>query len=398
MVRYDEDVNRNNHDAERPRVTSTSFVDPSWPIIMMDLTPETPFDTGPNSPCTSENVSISEDGSASDPEFELHEEPPVEYEWYCFKKRFDERSRDVVRYDEDVNRNDHDTERPRVTSTSSVDVSLAILMRDLTHETLIDTGPNSPCTSENVSTSEDGSVSDPEFELHKEMVIEQEMVWFKQWLDERLLFHLARDPADHPIHTARYRNHAENSGRDARSSPSVSLPLESRFEGIRRRGAGDGGGRGRNNEDDEFDEDPRGSQLPRAPRDTNNSNSLRRFACPFFKRNPRRYHQWRSCPGPGWASVHRIKEHLYRRHRIEKSRCRRCGQHFNDSVQLTTHLRMEAPCPVREVQVEEGLDEEQERKLRSRKRHREEKTEAQKWADMYRILFPDDNEPPSPCK
>jgi hypothetical protein len=33
----------------------------------------------------------------------------------------------------------------------------------------------------------------------------------------------------------------------------------------------------------------------------------RKFACPYFKRNPPKYHRWRSCPGPGWDSVHRIK-------------------------------------------------------------------------------------------
>jgi hypothetical protein len=31
------------------------------------------------------------------------------------------------------------------------------------------------------------------------------------------------------------------------------------------------------------------------------------FACPFFKYNPRKYMRWRSCPGPGWNTVHRIK-------------------------------------------------------------------------------------------
>jgi hypothetical protein len=32
-----------------------------------------------------------------------------------------------------------------------------------------------------------------------------------------------------------------------------------------------------------------------------------RLACPFFKNNPAKYQNWTSCPGPGWASVHRIK-------------------------------------------------------------------------------------------
>lgn len=33
----------------------------------------------------------------------------------------------------------------------------------------------------------------------------------------------------------------------------------------------------------------------------------RRFACPYFKRSPNRHMHQRSCVGPGWPSVHRLK-------------------------------------------------------------------------------------------
>jgi len=32
-----------------------------------------------------------------------------------------------------------------------------------------------------------------------------------------------------------------------------------------------------------------------------------RFACPYFKRNAEKHQRWRSCAGPGWNSVHRVK-------------------------------------------------------------------------------------------
>lgn len=32
-----------------------------------------------------------------------------------------------------------------------------------------------------------------------------------------------------------------------------------------------------------------------------------RFACPFYKHNPERYETSRSCCGPGWETVHRVK-------------------------------------------------------------------------------------------
>jgi hypothetical protein len=33
----------------------------------------------------------------------------------------------------------------------------------------------------------------------------------------------------------------------------------------------------------------------------------KKFACPYYKRNPKKYRNWTSCPGPGWDEVHRVK-------------------------------------------------------------------------------------------
>jgi hypothetical protein len=35
--------------------------------------------------------------------------------------------------------------------------------------------------------------------------------------------------------------------------------------------------------------------------------SNHKYACPFFKRDPEKYKNYRSCPGPGWETVHRLK-------------------------------------------------------------------------------------------
>ena len=39
----------------------------------------------------------------------------------------------------------------------------------------------------------------------------------------------------------------------------------------------------------------------------------KKFACPYFKRNSRKYSKWTSCPGPGWDEVHRVKQVPYRK-------------------------------------------------------------------------------------
>lgn len=52
------------------------------------------------------------------------------------------------------------------------------------------------------------------------------------------------------------------------------------------------------------DEDDKGSGSKRIKMDENLG---KRLACPFFKRNPQRYQEERSCVGPGWRTVHRLK-------------------------------------------------------------------------------------------
>ena len=148
------------------------------------------------------------------------------------------------------------------------------------------------------------------------------------------------------------------------------------------------------------------------------------FACPFFKYNPRKYMCWRSCPGPGWNTVHRIKyvsnylcnfysslrvianvrsrEHLYRRHALPKFVCDRCFEPFQDADSLRLHHRAEMPCSVREEPQDafEGVTPAQELQLRSRKRSRigVRDTEHEKWIHIYQVLFPEETRIPSPCK
>lgn len=118
-----------------------------------------------------------------------------------------------------------------------------------------------------------------------------------------------------------------------------------------------------------------------------------KFACPFFKRDPSRYQNSRSCTGPGWSSVRRTKEHLYRNH--QAIYCPRCYRTFEDEKVRDSHLKKE-PCARRSAAFKpEGLDPEQVKQLRRKKREKE-RPEAEKWLEMYRIAFPDDTDIPSP--
>ncbi|KAJ4386465.1 hypothetical protein N0V93_009361 [Gnomoniopsis smithogilvyi] len=147
--------------------------------------------------------------------------------------------------------------------------------------------------------------------------------------------------------------------------------------------------------DSDDDEGEKGLGLKRVKMEENMG---KRLACPFFKRNPQRYQEERSCVGPGWRTVHRLKEHLYRCHTLP-IHCLRCHEIFASEEGLQTHSLSDTPCQRRQPGDEsrtvlEGIGLAQERRLRSRKRTN--KVEEDKWRDAYRICFPDDISMPSP--
>lgn len=56
-------------------------------------------------------------------------------------------------------------------------------------------------------------------------------------------------------------------------------------------------------EEDDSDEE----RQHKKPKLKDSDTETQRLACPYFKRNPTLYRHWRSCPGPGWGTVHRVK-------------------------------------------------------------------------------------------
>jgi len=129
---------------------------------------------------------------------------------------------------------------------------------------------------------------------------------------------------------------------------------------------------------------------------TGSSERVAKFACPFYKHEPHRFRTRRTCPGPGWPTVHRMKEHLYRAH-AQSIYCPRCYATFDADMDLSNHLRS-AHCLVSEPQPIEGIDRETLKSLR--KRSPVSRPEEEKWRDVYHLLFPnvDLEDIPSPCE
>ena len=179
------------------------------------------------------------------------------------------------------------------------------------------------------------------------------------------------------------------------------------------------GPRKRPREDDELPNDNSGRNS-RGPGDSVRPSSRpeegTRFACPFRKHSTRLYSIYSHpiCALSHWETIARVKyvdppfqaeifltgcrEHLYRGHRMA-AHCKRCWKVFNNQEQLDSHLTVATPdiCDLQPGHPPEGITPEHERCLRSRKKTSPNQTEADRWKDIYKLLFPDE-EIPSPCK
>ncbi|KAF1830104.1 hypothetical protein BDW02DRAFT_573353 [Decorospora gaudefroyi] len=118
---------------------------------------------------------------------------------------------------------------------------------------------------------------------------------------------------------------------------------------------------------------------------TDDSETGARFACPFYKHDPDRYRNRRTCPGPGWPTVHRMKEHLYRSH-SQPIFCPICYETFKSDKEQSNHVRLQQ-CQRSSPQQIEGIDRETVWTLR--KRTTALRLEEDKWRDVYQVLFPD---------
>ncbi|KAF4999981.1 hypothetical protein FDECE_11329 [Fusarium decemcellulare] len=121
-----------------------------------------------------------------------------------------------------------------------------------------------------------------------------------------------------------------------------------------------------------------------------------RFACPFYKAGIDRSLLSRSCHGPGWTEVHRVKEHISRNHTPASFKhrhvCGRCHEVFQSQEFLAEHLRQEQQCVEGPGNASGKLSLEQFIALRSTRRRSSDLSDEEKWFEWYRIIFPSHND------
>ncbi|KAI6378378.1 hypothetical protein MCOR25_002246 [Pyricularia grisea] len=115
-----------------------------------------------------------------------------------------------------------------------------------------------------------------------------------------------------------------------------------------------------------------------------------RIACPYFKRFPESFGSRRTCLGPGFDGMNRLKEHLHRKH-LKKFACDRCGKNLGNNKRLDDHMRALEPCFAVVVQPDQGfMSHPQWNEIQANTRKHGVEVE-DKWRQIYLVLFPDAN-------
>ncbi|KAK1750541.1 hypothetical protein QBC47DRAFT_393680 [Echria macrotheca] len=120
------------------------------------------------------------------------------------------------------------------------------------------------------------------------------------------------------------------------------------------------------------------------------SHAQPRFACVFLKRYPDSKRLTGPCYGPGWVDVHRVKEHILRKHKQPGFMCLRCRVNFDTEADLARHVQRDIPCELRKPPREQEIlfiTQDQEKQLK--KRSSRKIGDRERWENVFRVVFPD---------
>ncbi|KAH9203629.1 hypothetical protein DL95DRAFT_501668 [Leptodontidium sp. 2 PMI_412] len=117
------------------------------------------------------------------------------------------------------------------------------------------------------------------------------------------------------------------------------------------------------------------------------------FACPYRKHDALQYSvgKWKICALTPQSTVARVKEHLYRYHRVHQ--CQRCKDCFKEEKELDVHFEANEGCESRPMKIVEGITAKMEKQLRCRKKAYRGQSESERWKEIYKLLFPQEAVP-----
>ena len=186
-----------------------------------------------------------------------------------------------------------------------------------------------------------------------------------------------------------FRRHMEAGGDDRSTGMRSAPPSLGGFSRKRPRGNTYGQGDLDEEEEEEADEQERGhgSSKKRAKVDSKELT----FACPFLKKDLRRYG---SCCSYQLRRIRDVKQHLGRKHSLPPY-CPICYMEFADEDERDDHVRVRT-CneESRATQKPEGMTDAQKRQLG--KKSLPSQTSSEQWFAIFDILFPGQERPQSP--
>ncbi|KAG4425118.1 hypothetical protein IFR04_001685 [Cadophora malorum] len=172
---------------------------------------------------------------------------------------------------------------------------------------------------------------------------------------------------------------------------------------------------GDEDDEDEDEDDNQDSKDNGDHAGNGNVQPVRRLACPFHKREPGKYciqhdsannsnNNYRTCEGPGFKNIQRLKEHIKRKH--YPVQCDRCYEIFpfpgSDRATgvraLECHRQLPQPCERRDSSGKEGISEAQCADLDKKKNPKKNQltSSVEKYWEIWAILFPGIVRPASP--
>ncbi|KAI1801378.1 hypothetical protein F4811DRAFT_555886 [Daldinia bambusicola] len=143
------------------------------------------------------------------------------------------------------------------------------------------------------------------------------------------------------------------------------------------------------------------------PQPREKTSTHRRFACgynifdkaTYSPRNTRgrTATRYKSCAGPGFSSLNHYKRHLERVHTLHQ--CPRCGDIFDTSGELQTHLAQASRCSEMDFEQERGISQATWDKvkgiLKRRRKAQGEPSDEERWFRVWDVLFPEVQRPPT---
>ncbi|RYP26434.1 hypothetical protein DL768_011727 [Monosporascus sp. mg162] len=115
-----------------------------------------------------------------------------------------------------------------------------------------------------------------------------------------------------------------------------------------------------------------------------------RLACPFQARYPKQYKRAGSCR-TGLADIPKLTEHLKKHH---SPQCPECNSTFNTLGDSDTHRQ--STCSKARAEATHHLTETQLAAITAMPKRSSGVPPGHKWEEIYRTIFPDDNNIPSP--